>query len=144
MNDDYDFTGKMEGDIHLSYTANKGHRTRQLAKITNLLALQAKKYSKYTEKTLITAVKDLDKYTDRLAIFAGYLTLYKIETGQSLAQESNAFTKNTQERAEEVYKQIHDHQPKDDDFPAPAQRGGGGNHTGSKTYHGLKARQTKL
>ena len=49
MNDDYDFAGKREADILLSYTANKGHRTRQLTKITNLFNLQANKYSKLTE-----------------------------------------------------------------------------------------------
>ena len=51
MNDDYNFTGKMEGDILLSYTAYKGHRTRQLTKVTNLLALQQQKYTKFTKKT---------------------------------------------------------------------------------------------
>ena len=30
MNDDCNFTGKSEADILLSYTTNKGHRTRQV------------------------------------------------------------------------------------------------------------------
>ena len=125
MNDDYNFTGRTEGDILLSYTANKGHRTRQLTKITNPLALQDQKYSKYRDKTLITAVKDLEKFTDRLAILAGYLTLYKIETGPVLATETDVFMKNNQEQEEAVYKQIHDHQPNDQENPAPAKGEGG-------------------
>ena len=91
----HEFTGKT--DILLSYIADKGHRTRQITKITNLLALQEEKYSKFTEKTLITAIKELEKLTDRLAILAGYLTLYKIETGPALATEDDVFLKNTQE-----------------------------------------------
>ena len=51
ITDDYDFTGKSEADILLSYTANKGHRTRQVNKVKNLLDLQNQKYSKTTEKT---------------------------------------------------------------------------------------------
>ena len=61
MNDDYDFAGKSEADILLSYMANKDHRTRQLTKVTNLFNLQAQKYSKTTEKTLVAALKDLEK-----------------------------------------------------------------------------------
>ena len=61
MNDDYDFAGKSEGDILLSYTANKGHRTPQVAKVTNLINLQSQKYSKTTEKTLTIAIKDLER-----------------------------------------------------------------------------------
>ena len=33
MNDDYDFTVKSKADILLSYTANKGHRTRLVNKV---------------------------------------------------------------------------------------------------------------
>ena len=78
MNDDYDFSGKSEGDILLSYTANKGQRTRQMKKVTSLLNLQSQKYSKSTEKTLTTAIKDLERFKDRLAILAVYLVQYKI------------------------------------------------------------------
>ena len=91
MNDDYNFSGKSEGDILLSYTANKGHRTRQVSKVTNLLNLQSQKYSKTTEKTLTIAIKDLEKLTDRLAILTGYLVLNKIETGTALAKEADEF-----------------------------------------------------
>ena len=116
-------TGKTEGDILLSYTANKGRRTRQLTKITNFLALQDQNYSKYTEKSLIAAVKDLEKLTDRLAIPTGYLTRYKIETGPVLATEADTFMKNTQEQAEAVYKQKHEDQPNHQEISAPAQGG---------------------
>ena len=58
MGDKYDFEGKTKGDILLSFKSNKGHRTRQFNKITNLLALQEQKYSK---KTLLIAVKEMEK-----------------------------------------------------------------------------------
>ena len=53
MEEDYDFAGRSEGEVLLSFSANKGHRTRQAKKITNLLALQDQKYSKTTELSLI-------------------------------------------------------------------------------------------
>ena len=67
MNDDYDFAGKSVADILLSYTANKG--------------LQNLKYSKTTEKILTAAVKDLEKFSDRLTILSTYLVLFKLESG---------------------------------------------------------------
>ena len=86
----------------------------------------------------------MDKFTDRLAILAGYLILYKLDTGPALPTEAEECTKEAQEQAEEVYKQIHDHQPNDQDAPAAlAQPGGGGNIWG-KTNFGLEAGQTKL
>ena len=57
MDEEYDFEDKSEQEVLLSFTANKGHRTRQYKKMTNLLALQEQKYSKSTEKTLLQAVK---------------------------------------------------------------------------------------
>ena len=93
MNDDYDFTGK-------SYTANKGHRTRQVSKVKNRLDLQEQEYSKTTEKTLTTVIKDLEKFTDRLAILAGFLSMYKLETGPAYATEAEEYTIDTQEQAE--------------------------------------------
>ena len=98
MNYNYDFTGKAEGDILLSYIASTGHRTRQNTKTTNLLALQEQKYSKFTDKTLISAVREMEKFTDRLTILAGYLQLHGLETGPTLAAEAGGFHKVTQER----------------------------------------------
>ena len=43
MADEYDFTDKSEQEILLSYTGNKGHRTRNVNKINNLLTLQDQK-----------------------------------------------------------------------------------------------------
>ena len=64
---DYDFEGKTEGDILLSYKAAKGHRTRNFNKITNFLALQEQKYSKFTEASLIAAVKEMERQSSRAA-----------------------------------------------------------------------------
>ena len=44
------------------------------------------KYTETSEATITTAIKDLEKFTDRLAILAGYLVLYKIATGPDLAK----------------------------------------------------------
>ena len=49
----------------------------------------------------------MEKFTDRLAILAGYLVLYKIETGPALALEADESTKETQKLADNVYKQLH-------------------------------------
>ena len=40
MAEEYDFENRSEQDVLLSFTANKGHRTRQANKIDNLLTLQ--------------------------------------------------------------------------------------------------------
>ena len=77
---DYDFEGKTEGDILLSYKATKGHRTRNFNKITNLLALQEQKYSKFTEANMITAVKEMERQMDKLVILAAYLQLHGLNS----------------------------------------------------------------
>ena len=59
MDEDYDFDGRSEQEVLLSFSANKGHRTRQAKKITDLLALQDQKHSKSTEQTLLQAVSAL-------------------------------------------------------------------------------------
>ena len=73
MEGEYDFTDKSEQDILLSYVANKGHRTRYVNKINNLLNLQDEKYSKVSEATLLGFVSALERYQDRLNIFAAWL-----------------------------------------------------------------------
>ena len=75
-----DFDNKTEEDILISFKSNKGHRTCQFNKITNLLALKKQKYSKTTEKTILAAVKDMEKYTDRLTLLASYLHLHTLES----------------------------------------------------------------
>ena len=73
---DYNFEGKTEGDILLSFKAAKGHRTRNFNKITNLLVLQEEKYSKFTEQTLVKAVVEMERQTDKLILLASYLQLH--------------------------------------------------------------------
>ena len=75
MAEEYDFTEKSEQEVLLSFTANKGHRTRQANKINNLLTLQDQKYSKATEATLLKVVSALERYQDRLNIFASWLDI---------------------------------------------------------------------
>ena len=60
MAEEFDFTNRSEQDVLLSFTANKGHRTRQVNKINNLLTLQDQKYSKATEETLLKIVAALE------------------------------------------------------------------------------------
>ena len=83
MAEEYDFTDKSEQEILLSYTANKGHRTRNVNKINNLLTLQDQKYSKVTEATLLGLVSALERYQDRLNIFSAWLALCLLYTSPS-------------------------------------------------------------
>ena len=85
MEDDCDFDNRSEQEVLLSFTANKGHRTRQAKKIDNLLALQDQKYSKTTENTLVQIVTALERYQDRQNIFASWLTLHTLESAATLA-----------------------------------------------------------
>ena len=71
-----DLEGRSEQEVLLSFTANKGHRTRQAKKINNLLTLQDQKYSKTTEHAVLQIVSALEWYQDRLNIFASWLNLY--------------------------------------------------------------------
>ena len=84
-----------------------------------------------TEKTLTTTIKDLEKFTDRPATLADYLVLYKLDTAR------HRCTKETQKQVEEVYKQIHDHQPNDQDAPAALAQAGGATY-GAKPILALK------
>ena len=88
MEGEYDFTDKSEQDILLSYVANKGHRTRYVNKITSLLDLQEAKYSKVTEATLLSFVQHMERYQDRLNIFAAWLTLHNLESAEVHADEA--------------------------------------------------------
>ena len=87
MEDDYNFEGRTEQEVLLSFTANKGHRTRQAKKIYNLLTLQDQKYSKATEQTLLQIVSALERYQDRLNIFADWLNLHTNSTPMSPKQQ---------------------------------------------------------
>ena len=70
MAEEYDFTDRSEQDVLLSFTANKGHRTRQINKINNLLTLQDQKYSKITEATLLKLVSALERYQDPVSTYS--------------------------------------------------------------------------
>ena len=104
MADKYDFTDRSELDVLLSFTANKGHRTRQVNKINNLLPLQDQKYSKVTEATLLKIVSALEQYQDRLNIFASWLDLHELESATvhvteaatlATATETGSWSKST-------------------------------------------------
>ena len=88
MEDDYDFDNRSEQEVLLSFTANKGHRTRQAKKIDNLLAFQDQKYSKATENTLLQIVTALERYQDRLNIFASWLNLHTPESAAAHVDEA--------------------------------------------------------
>ena len=86
--EEYDFEDKSEQEIRLSFTANKGHRTIQFKKITNLLALQEQKYSKSTEKTLLQAVAAIERYQDLLNILASWLNLHTLKSAKAHVTEA--------------------------------------------------------
>ena len=101
MDEDYDFEGRSEQEVLLSFTANKGHRTRQAKKINNLLTLQDQKYSKATEQTLLQIVSALERYQDRLNIFASWLSLDMAE--QLASMTVNNPLENQQGTAQAVH-----------------------------------------
>ena len=80
MEEQYDLEGRSEQEVLLSFTANKGQRTRQAKKINNLLTLKDQKYSKATEQTLLQIVSALEWYQDHLNIFADWLNLHTLES----------------------------------------------------------------
>ena len=60
-----------------------------------------------------------------------------------MATEAEECTKEAQEQAEEVYKQIHDHQPNDQNAPVALTQAGGATY-GAKLFFGPEAGQTEL
>ena len=104
---DYNFEGKTEGDILLSFKAAKGHRTRNFNTITNLLALQELKYSKFTEQTLVKAVVEMERQTDKLILLASYLQLHQLQSAAAHVTEAGNLLTATEEQAELVMNQIH-------------------------------------
>ena len=104
--EDYDFEDKSEQEILLSFTANKGHRTRQFKKITKLLALQEQKYSKSTEKTLLQAVAAIERYKDRLTLLASYLSLHTLESEEAHVTEAETLATATETLVDQVIEQV--------------------------------------
>ena len=109
--EEYNFEDKSEQEIQFSFTANKGHRTRQFKKITNLLALQEQKCSKSTEKTLLQAVAALERYQDRLNIFASWLNLHTLESTEAHVTEAATLATTTETLVDKVIEQVHNHEP---------------------------------
>ena len=111
MEEDYDFAGRSEAEFLLSFAANKGHRTRQAKKITNLLALQDQKYSKTTEQTLLQIVSAIERYQDRLNIFASWLQLHNLESAVAYVAEAATLAAATEALGNRVSENIHNHDP---------------------------------
>ena len=110
MEDDYNFEGRTEQEDLLSFTTNKGHRTRQAKKIT-LLTLQDQKYSKTTEHTLLKIVSALERYQDRLNIFADWLNLHNLESAAAHVAEEATLATATETLVDRVMEQIHNYDP---------------------------------
>ena len=94
----------MKQDILLSFKSNKGHRTRQFNKITNLLTLQEQKYSKTKEKNppILAAVQAMEKYTNRLTLLASYLSLHILESADAHVTEAKTLATATEEQSQKV------------------------------------------
>ena len=114
--EEYNFVLKSEQEILLWFTGNKGHRTRQYKKVTNLLALQGQKYSKTTEKILLEAVTAMERYQDRLTLLASYLSLHTLESAEAHVTEAEALATETEEQAQNIITQVHEHEPDGNDF----------------------------
>ena len=111
MAEEYDFENRSEQDVLLSFTANKGHRTRQANKINNLLTLQDQKYSKATEETLLKVVSALERYQDRLNIFASWLDIHQLESAAVHVAEAATLAAATETLVNRVMEQIHNYDP---------------------------------
>ena len=111
MAEEYDFTDKSEQEVLLSFTANKGHRTRQINKINNLLTLQDQKYSKITEATLLNLVSALERYQDRLNIFASWLALHELASAAVHVAEAATLATATENLVHTVMEDIHNYEP---------------------------------
>ena len=107
MAEEYDFTDKREQQVLLSFTSKKGHRTRQVNKINNLLTLQDQKYSKITEATLLSLVSALERYQDRLNIFSAWLGLHELESADVHVAEAATLATATETLVNRVMQGIH-------------------------------------
>ena len=143
MDEEYDFEDKSEKEVLLSFTANKGHRTRQYKKITNLLALQEQKYSKSTEKTLLQAVSALEQYQDRVTIFTSWLNLHTLESAAAHVTEAKTLATATETLVNKVIEQVHDHKP-DEAVMFPAQQKLQQQHNATKPVMALKPDKLSL
>ena len=137
MDEKYDFEDKLEQEALLSFTANKGHWTRQYKKITDLLALQEQKYPKSTEKTLLQAVQALERYQDRLSIFASWLNLHTLESAEAHVTEAPTLATATETLVNKVIEQVHEHKP-DEAVMFPAQQQLQPQHIAAKPVMALK------
>ena len=111
MADEYDFTDKSEQEVLLSFTANKGHRTRQANKINNLLTLQDQKYSKAKEETLLKVVLALERYQDRLNIFSSWLDIHQLDSAAVHVAEAATLAAATETLVNRVMEQVHNYDP---------------------------------
>ena len=111
MAKEYDFENRSEQDVLLSFTANKRHRTRQANKVNNLLTLQDQKYSNATEETLLKVVSALERYQDRLNIFASWLHLHELESAVVHVAEAETLATATETLVHKVMEQIHNYEP---------------------------------
>ena len=135
MAEEYDFTDKSEQEILLSYVANKGHRTRNVTKINNLLTLQDAKYSKTTEATLLGLVSALERYQDRLNIFVAWLELHELASAEEHQEEADTLATATETLVNRVMQGIHDYEP-----PVAAGVGGAGHQEAMPQAYGPTAK----
>ena len=56
---------------------------------------EVQKYSKSTEKTLLQAVSALERYQDRLTIFASWLNLHTLESAAAHVTEAETLATAT-------------------------------------------------
>ena len=126
---------KSEQEVLLSFTANKGHRTRQVNKINNLLTLQDQTYSKITEATLLSLVSALERYQDRLNIFSAWLALHELASAAVHVAEAATLATATETLVNRVMENIHNYEP-----PVVAGAVGGAGQVAPLQVHGPAAK----
>ena len=136
MDEDYNFEGRSEQEVLLSFTAKKGHRMRQYKKITKLLASRAE-ILQINRTKLLQAVSALERYQDRLNIFASWLNLHTLESAGAHVTEAETLATATETLVNKVIEQVHEHEPPEADMIL-AQQAPQAQHTASKPVMALK------
>ena len=109
------------------------------------MALQEAKYSRFTEGTLLTAVKEMERQMDKLVILAAYLQLHRLDSAAAHVTEANNLLKATSDQAELVMNQVHAHEPAGGPGAAwAAAQGIAPPRACRQADHGPQARQTEL
>ena len=107
INDTWSFEGKTNNDIVLAYTAFKGWRTRNITKFEHLSALEKGSHSPILAAAMITALDNIEKYSDKVFKIAQYLEDHDHEKAKYYVTESERWVEQCATYAEHLQKLQH-------------------------------------